>query len=346
MQVIVRILFRRFIKEDFERENIILRRENGILKRRQKSPNITDIDRFFFIAIYRNCRDCLENIAIVKPSTVVGWHRKLAAKKWDYSKIKVGRPPVTEKEKRIVIEIKRENPSWGSWKIKGRLKKLGIKLCRTTIKKILRENGFPPDKKKSKKRDISWFKLIKSQYKRFWSCDFFTVETLFFQRIYVFFIIEYPSRKLIHFGVTRSPKQKWLEQIFIEAIEKCDEIPELVITDRDGIYGKWLKEFLRDWFDIKHNRTPPACPFFNPYAERMARTFKEEAFDHLIVYNSKDVKNILIELFAYYNVLRPHSSLDFDAPSTKFSSTIKFDFQKVRRQKILDGIITEFDLAA
>ena len=343
-QVIIKILFRFFIKNDLERENMILRKENPILKRKQKKPKIRSIDRCFFISIYRVYKELLDELVIVGPATILAWHRKLSKKKWDYSSRKHGRPSISEETKKLIIEIKKNNPRWGCRKIKGELKKLGIMVSKDTILKVLRKNGFPPDKK-DYRSSLSWHDFIKSHYQRFWACDFFMIETLFLQRIYVFFIIEFPSRKLIHFAVTRSPKEPWLKKVFHDAIEICDDIPELVITDRDGIYGKWLKPFLREWYDIKHKRIPPACPFFNPYAERMVKTYKDEIFNNVIVFNQKDAENILTEYSAYYDKKRPHYSLDFNSPYNKFEN-LSFQRSKIRKKKVLNGLITSYSLAA
>ena len=318
-QVIIKSLFRFFIKNDLERENMILKKENQILKRKQKTLSINNIDRCFFIAIFRSFRELLDDLVIVKPATVIAWHRKLSKKRWDYSKGRRGRPEISNETKGLIIEMKKNNSRWGCRKIKGELKKLGIKVGKDTILKVLRENGFPPDKKNYRSR-ISWHDFIKSHYQRFWACDFFTIETLFFQRIYVFFIIEFPSRKLIHFAVTRSPKEPWLKKVFHDAIEICDDIPELIITDRDGIYGKWLKPFLREWYDLKHKRIPPACPFFNPYAERMVKTLRMRFLTMLLSLIKKMLEYLCTEYYHYYNKNRPHYSLDLNSPCKKYEN--------------------------
>ena len=194
-QVIIKILFRFFIKNDLERENMILRKENQILKRKQKKPNIRNIDRCFFISIYRVYKELLDELVIVKPATILAWHRKLSKKKWDYSNRKQGRPPISEETKKLIIEIKKNNPRWGCRKIKGELKKLGIRVSKDTILKVLRKNGFPPDKKDYRSR-LSWHDFIKSHYQRFWACDFFMIETLFFKGFMYFLLLNFHPESL------------------------------------------------------------------------------------------------------------------------------------------------------
>ena len=123
-------------------------------------------------------------------------------RKWDFSKRRVGRPPVSKEIKLLIVNMKKENPRWGTKKIKGELKKLGIKHCKRTISNILKEYGFDPGKNIT---SYSWFKFLKSQGKRFWACDFFTVETMFLKTLYVFFVIDTKTREIMLFNVTSSP---------------------------------------------------------------------------------------------------------------------------------------------
>ena len=333
-----------FIKYDYQRENMLLIKEIQILKRKKKKIKFTDLDKFFYIAIYHNYKKLMDKIIIVKPATIISWHRKLVKRKWNYSQGRVGRPPVEKKIKLLIINMKRANPRWGAKKIKGELKKLGIKLCKRTVSNILKEYGFDLGKKIT---SYSWFKFLKSQGKRFMACDFFTVETMFLKRLYVFFVIDTETREIILFNVTSNPCEYWLKNVIRSYFPFMDNLPDVLVSDRDGIYGKWLNPFLKDYYEIKLIKTPPQMPICNPFAERMVRTFRGEVCDHVFIYNEKDLYRVFKEYIEYYNEERTHSSLDFNAPQNKFSYSDQiFHPGKVRKKKILDGLITDFKFAA
>jgi len=178
--LIVRSLFRLFTRTDSDREIALLIKENQILKRKVKRPELHDIDRLFYVAIYRNYRNLLDKMIFVKPETVLRWHRKLAARKWTYSKKRPGRPPVSREVRLIVLEMKKANLRWGAKRIKGELQKLGIFHCERTISSILKKYGFDPQPRNP---SGSWFQFLRSQGKRLWACDFFTVETALLKRV-------------------------------------------------------------------------------------------------------------------------------------------------------------------
>ena len=243
----------------------MLRKENEILRRQVKKPLLKDDDSLFFSAIFSICKDAITNIRIVRPETVVAWHRKLAKKRWDYNNKKRGRPEIDDSIKEMIVDIKMSNPRWGLRKIRGELRKLGIKVCRETIKKVLKERDLwsPPG---SRRRGRSWYQFLRDHNDRFFAADFFNIDTIFFQRLYVFFIIEFPSRKIIQFAITTNPTQLWLENVLIAAFPGEAPITNVMVTDRDGIYGEWLTPFLKNILGITRKRTPPRCPFWNAYA--------------------------------------------------------------------------------
>ena len=343
-KIILRSIFGLFLYSDKDLEIALLRKENLILKRKLKKPHLMTLDRFFYLFIYKHYLAILDKIMLVKPETVVSWHKKLVQRKWNYSKRRVGRPPVTQEIKRQIIEMKKANSRWGSKRIMGELKKLGIKLCKRTITRILKEHGFDTNPRKT---SYSWNTFLKSQGKRFWACDFFSVETLFLQTLHVFFIIDIHSREIILWRVTTSPCELWLRNLIRSEFCFLANLPDALISDRDGVYGKWLKPLLKEYYGINLVKTPPQMPWFNGHCERMVRTFREDSLDHMLIYNETDLRNVLKEYISYYNSKRSHSSIEYNAPKTDFSTSDRyFHPSKVRREKILDGLLTDFSLAA
>jgi len=179
------------------------------------------------------------------------------SKKWDYSNNKQGRPEINGELKSLVIEMKTENSRWGYLKIKGELKKLGIKLSKGAIAKILKSAGFDPAKVDT---GPTWLEFLRLQSPRYFACDFFTVETLNLKTLYVFFIIDVATRELVHFAVTKNPNQIWLENVFRSAFMGREDLPKYLVSDRDGIFGNWMSEFLKSCYDITLYRTPPRTP--------------------------------------------------------------------------------------
>lgn len=120
--------------------------------------------------------------------------------------------------------------------------------------------------------------------------------------------------------------------------------PDILISDRDGLYGGWMKKFLLD-LGVNLKQTTYRMPIFNAYAERMVRTFREELTDRMLIYNERDLEKILADYEHYYNNSRTHSSLSFNAPNRNFScSTIQN--RSIVRRKVLDGLIIDFEALA
>jgi hypothetical protein len=124
-----------------------------------------------------------------------------------------------------------------------------------------------------------------------------------------------------------------------------DSPPEVLISDNDATYSKWPEPFLKDFYEINLIKTLTKSPLCNIYAERMIRTFREELTDQLIFYGERDLSKCLREYVEYYNAERPNSSLKFSAPKCEFVAESKKLLGKVRRKKILDGLITSYSYA-
>ena len=123
------------------------------------------------------------------------------------------------------------------------------------------------------------------------------------------------------------------------------DCPKSIVSDRDGIYGEWLGTFLKDCYDITLYRTPPCMPNCNAFIERWNRSVREELLDHRIVFGERDLRSLLKEYVEYFNQNRPHQSLDQDSPCKKHGK-IDFDRSKIRRERLVDGLIVDYSIAA
>lgn len=178
------LFFRIFHPSPSRSEIELLRKENQILKRKLgRKLRFNNLDRVFLVAIHKYLPELLEKITIVKPKTVIEWHRRLVSKKWDYSKRRQGRPPIELDLKILIWDMKKANSRWGAGKIVGALKKLGIKIGRETVRSILRDGGFSPTKVDS---GPTWLQFLRSQCNRWWACDFFVVETPHLSKEFMF----------------------------------------------------------------------------------------------------------------------------------------------------------------
>jgi putative transposase len=256
-----------------------------------------------------------------------------------------GRPPIHENVIDLIIEMKRCNRIWGAQRICDELKIMGIRVSKKTILKILRENGFVPPK--TKFVPPSWEALYHA-YSRFWSMDFTTVFDSRGVQLFIFVIVEFPSRKLVLINVTPNPDMEWLIQQFRNCSIAGHLFPEAMVHDRDGIYGKWLPRVLRE-FEIKSVKTRPKSPWENPFVERFHLSLKNEMLNRLIVINSDHARDLCTSYQTHYNQFRPHQGIDGKIPDIQDRKNIlESDLENFRIEKRpeLNGLATHFSLAA
>lgn len=342
VRIVVKSLFSVVLRTDLARENMLLLRENQILKRKQKKVRLTNWDRIFYLGIYHNCRRLTDRMLIIKPETILKWFRKLKRHHTIPGPGLPGRPRLNDDIRRLILKMKSMNTRWGAKKISGELKKLGLMVCKKTVAKVLKENGFLNP---SEGNYLSWMKFMKSQGKRIFACDFFKVPTLFSKTLYVFFVMDIDTRAVVQFGVHWMPNKEWIKNMLRSLFAFSESPPGFMISDRDCVFGKWFERFLLGNYGIKLMKIPFMYPQFNGRAERFVRTVREELLDRIIIYNEHDLHNVLHEYISYYNRRRTHSALGFDAPKCSFGKGACAP-QKIRAKKLLAGLITDFEDAA
>ena len=173
------------------------------------------------------------------------------------------------------------------------------------------------------------------------------VDTLFLKRLYLFSVIDVSNRQIVLFNITANPTTIWLETVVRCGFSSLENIPKVMVSDRDGIYGEWFGNFLDNSFDIKLIRTPPRTPNCNAFIERWHRSIREEALDHCLVFGKKDLRKVVGEYIDYYNHHRPHQGISQNSPLKNHEpKKLNFSVPKFVRKKMVDGIITNFELAA
>jgi transposase InsO family protein len=185
---------------------------------------------------------------------------------------------------------------------------------------------------------------MSSHAKRFFCFGFMVVDTIFFKRQYVFLIMDSVSRKIVLFNVTATPNRTWLQTIIRTGLMVIDDIPLFMVSDREGVYGNWFGEYLKDTFDMELKRTPPRTPNCNALIERWHRTLREEVLDHSLIFGRHDLYKLISEFVEYYHYHRPHQGLGQGSPLTKHGNSKLSG--KTKRRRMVDGVITNFERAA
>ena len=201
--------------------------------------------------------------------------------------------------------MSRDNPLWGTERIRGELLKLAIVASNRSIRRY-RWRG------PKRERSQTWRTFLRNQIRGIWAADLFVVQTIGFQTLYVFFFIRHERRELIHFNVTANPTAAWIWRQVIEATAWSRQ-PRHLIRDRDKVYGDDFGSKLAG-AGIREVRTPYRAPLANAVAERVVRTLRQECLDQVIVLNERHLVALLTEFMRYYNRDRPHRALEFETP--------------------------------
>jgi putative transposase len=203
---LVLLLFRS--TEFKELEIVVLRHELAVLRRHVGRPIFRSADRWFLAAAARTLPRVRWGSFFVTLATLLRWHRRLVAKRWTYGG-RPGRPPIDGDVRALIVRLARENPRWGYQRIVGELKGLGVVVSATTVKKILREEQLGPA---GKRGGPTWREFLRAQAASVIAVDFFTVDTVWLQRLYVLFFIEVASRRVHLAGCTAHPDAEWVTQ--------------------------------------------------------------------------------------------------------------------------------------
>ena len=286
-------------------ENLALRQQLAIVQRKTKRPKLTKADRAFWVALSRLWPDWQNALLVVKPQTVIGWHRKGFRLYWSWkSRNRGGRPLIDTEIRTLIRRMARENPTWGAPRIHGELLKLGFELGEATVSRYMPLRRKPPSQ--------TWRSFLQNHTQDLVSIDFFVVPTATFRVLYVFLVLEHERRRIVHFNVTDAPSAQWTGQQLVNAFPD-DSAPKYVIRDRDKIYGANFVRRVRA-MGIEQVLTAPHSPWQNPYCERVIGTLRRDCLDHVIVLSEQHLRRILRKYLEYYHGSRTHLALGKDAP--------------------------------
>jgi putative transposase len=291
-------------------EVLALRQQVSVLKRKRPRPVLNSFDRLFWISLRRFWSGWKNVLFIVKPDTVVAWHRAGFRWYWRWkSRPRPGRPKVTKELRDLIRRLAQDNPSWGAPKIHGELLKLGFEVSERTVARYLRRVHRGRDSGKS------WLTFLQNHREAIVALDFFTVPTVTFELLYCLFAIEHGRRKILHFNVTRHPTADWVLQQLRETFSGSGRY-RYVILDHDSKFDAEMMAFLK-CTGLKLKRTGIQAPWQNGLAERWVGSCRRELLDHVIPLNERHLRRVIREYVAYHHEDRIHDSLEKDTPNRR-----------------------------
>jgi putative transposase len=291
-------------------EILVLRHQLAVLKRQSSRPRFEPEDRAFLAALARVLGRGRWSIFVVKPDTLLRWHRRLVANHRTYPH-RPGRPSTIAETRGMIMRLAQENPTWGYRRIHGELARLGITIAASTVWTILKTAGFDPAADRTSE---SWTTFLRSQAAGIVACDFFCVETVMLRRYYVLFFIELETRRVHLAGITMNPTGAWTTQAARNLMMRYQRTIRFLIRDGASQFIAAFDEVFRsDGATII--RTPPYTPVANAFAERWVGTVRRELCDRTLIWNARHLERLLDEYVEHYNTHRPHRTLGQRAPN-------------------------------
>ena len=324
-------------------ENLLLRQQLLILQRKCARPRLKNPDRLFWILAYRVFSGWRESLLVVKPETVLRWHRKGWSAYWRWRSNnggKGGRRRIPQELRALIRRMASENQLWGQRRIQAELARLGFEVSARTVARYMRRpyGGVPSP---------GWRVFLERHAVDIWACDFFCVRTIYFRTLYVFFVVHHASREILRVRVTRHPTAEWASRQIVEACGWDHSPPRYLIHDRDSRYGA-IFDFRIFGLGITQIRTPFRSPQANAIAERWVRSVRSECLDHTFIFNERHLHRVLNEYVAYFNNWRPHRSIGQRAPCAPAPSACGRNQKgtEVMGRPVLGGLHHVYNLAA
>jgi putative transposase len=290
-----------------ELENLALRHQLHVLRRQRPGRlRLITIDRLLWVWLYRLWPRCLDTMVLVKPATVVQWHRQGFRLFWRW-RSRSGRPSVDRELRDLIRQMSVANPLWGAPRIHGELLKLGIEISQATVAKyMVRRRGRPSP---------TWRSFLRNQAAGIAAIDMFVVASASFRLLYVMIILAHDRRKIVRFDVTRYPTAGWLARQVTDAFP-WETAPRYLLRDRDASYGQDFRKQV-DAMGITEVVSAARSPWQNAYVERVIGSLRRECLDYIVIFNERHLRRVLSSYVDYYHRTRTHLSLDKDCPDPR-----------------------------
>jgi hypothetical protein len=290
-------------------EILALRHQLAVYQRAGRRPQLGPADRILWAWLSRAWAGWREALVFVQPRTVIAWRQKRFRDHWTRLSRhgKVGRPAVAQEIRDLIRKMSDANPTWGSPRIVGELRKLGVEVAKSTVEKYRLGRRRPPSP--------SWRTFLATHATDLISIDFFTVATVRFEILFVLVILAHDRRRVRHFNLTAHPTAEWTAQQLIEAFP-WETAPRYLLRDRDAIYGGEFRRRVAS-MDIEEVLTAPRSPWQSPYVERVIGSIRRECLDHVVVLHERHLRRVLAAYFDHYHRWRCHQGLDMDCPEPR-----------------------------
>ena len=339
-------------REDREKnaELLVLRHENAVLRRNAGRVRYEPADRVWFTVLTRFIlRRRWAEVFPVTPATLLAWHRRLAARKYDTSKQRrAGRPATVRSIARLAVRLAQENPLWGYRRIHGELTKLGVAVAPSTVYEILRAAGIDP----APRRDArAWRRFLHAQALGILAADFLHVDTVALTRLYVLVFVEHGTRRMHVGGVTAHPTGDWTVQqarnLAFDLGERFGDF-RFLIRDRGSNFTRSFDAVFQAT-GTTIVRTAVQAPRMNAICERLIGTLRRELLDRTLVLNQAHLRDVFAEYQEHYNTARPHQGIDQRVPDpgpAPRGTAADPGTCQIRRRPVLSGLINEYERAA
>jgi putative transposase len=300
--------FRVRSRASLELELVALRHQVTVLRRQRPGrPRLFSTDRLLWTWLYRIWPQVLNSMVLVKPATVVQWHRKGFLLYWRRRSRRLGRPRMSREIRNLIRKMSQANPLWGAPRIHGELLKLGIEVSQATVGRYLPWRPKVPSP--------TWRSFLQNHMHDTAAVDMFVVVTARFRILYALVVLGHERREVIHFDVTQNPTQIWLARQITEAFP-WDTAPRFLLRDRDASYGQTFRDRVQA-MAIEEVVTAPRSPWQNAYVERIIGSIRRECLDHVIVFDERHLRRVLSAYFRYHRHSRTHLSLAKDCPEPR-----------------------------
>lgn len=300
--------FRVRSRASLELELVALRHQVAVLRRRRPGQlQLSSTDRLLWVWLYRVWPRILDAMVLVKPATVIQWHRNGFRLYWRWRSRRLGRPKMNPEIRDLIRQMSVANPLWGAPRIHGELLKLGIAVSQATVGRYM---PWRP-----KLSSPTWRSFLRNHISDTAAVDMFVVVTVTFRLLYGVIVLGHDRRKIIHFDVTAHPTQNWLARQMTEAFP-WDTVPRYLLRDRDASYGRSFTDRLQA-MGIDEVITAPRSPWQNAYVERIIGSIRRECLDHVVIFDERHLRRTLSSYIRYYHRTRTHLSLDKDCPQAR-----------------------------
>jgi putative transposase len=322
-------------------EVLALRQQLTVLKTKHPQPRLALPDRIFWVVLRRLWSGWKGALVIVRPETVIGWHRGGFKLYWAWHsrrRRRRGRRATPREVRDLIFRMVAENPTWGAPRIHGELKMLGFDLSERTVLRWMPKAPRNPEPAKR------WEAFLNNHREAIAAMDFFTVPTLTFGALHCFFVIAHDRRRILHCNVTRHPTSAWVSQQLRDAFP-YDAVPGYLIFDRATNFNAEVLSTIKS-FGIEPKRTSFRSPWQNGVAERFVGNCRRDVLDHVIVLNERHLKRLMTEYIRYYHDDRTHLGLEKQTPAGRLAVRSEHQIGRVTSMPRLGGLHDRYDFAA